>query len=133
MTEPQQKSFDMPDEVREYELGRGEVVKVEGGDVLRMTLQPGWRWSEHTKHAAGTELCEARHFMYGISGRLRVRMEDGTEFEVAPGSVAVIPAGHDAWVVGKEAFVGLDWGGAHIWGIRGYLETISGLRGEPTA
>jgi quercetin dioxygenase-like cupin family protein len=116
MAEAQVKSFAEPDEVREFPFGRGEVVDIGGGQVMLMTLQPGWRWSEHVKPIAGTELCEAPHFQYLISGTIGVRMADGSEFEVGPGCVNVLPSGHDAWVVGDEPAVGIDWGGAHVWG-----------------
>ncbi|MFN8185855.1 MAG: cupin domain-containing protein [Gaiellales bacterium] len=115
MADAEVKSFDAPDEVREFEKGRGEIVDIGGGKVMRMTLQPGWRWSEHVKPLAGTELCEAPHFQALLSGRIRVQMADGTEFDVKPGDVNVLPPGHDAWVVGDEPAVGIDWGGAHVW------------------
>ena len=118
MAESEHISFDSPDQVREMPFGRGDVVNIGGGQVMRMTLQPGWRWSEHIKPTVDTELCEAPHFQYSIAGRLGVRMADGTEFEVGPGEVSVLPPGHDAWVVGDEPFVGIDWGGAHIWATR---------------
>jgi quercetin dioxygenase-like cupin family protein len=130
MATAEQKSLETPDEVREFPFGRGEIVQIGGGDVGRMTLEPGYRWSEHTKPATGTELCEAPHFLYVISGRLGVRMSDGQELELAPGDVAVLPPGHDAWVIGDEPFVGIDWGGAHVWGIRGFLESLAGLDDE---
>ena len=66
--------------------------------------------------AAGTELCEAPHFQYVISGRVGVRMADGTELVVEPDDVNVLPPGHDAWVIGDEEVVAVDWGGAHVWG-----------------
>jgi quercetin dioxygenase-like cupin family protein len=110
------KSFEAPDEVLEFPQGRGEVVNIGGGKVLRLTLQPGWRWSDHVKPTTGTELCEAPHFQYLISGRIAVRMADGTEFEARPGDVNWLPPGHDAWVVGDEPVEAVDWGGAHVWG-----------------
>ena len=67
------KNFADPDDVREFPFGRGEIVDIGGGKVMRMTLQPGWRWSDHVKPAAGTELCEAPHFQCLISGRLGVQ------------------------------------------------------------
>ena len=109
------KNFDTPDEVREMTNGRGEVVNIGGGQVLRVVLQPGWKWTEHVKPVAGTDLCEAPHFQYVISGHIAGVMADGTTFEGKPGDVFVLPPGHDAWVVGDEPVVGVDWGGAHVW------------------
>lgn len=109
------KSFEAPDEVREFPFGRGDVVNIGGGQVLFITLEPGWRWSEHLKPITGTEWCEAPHFQYLISGRMHVVTSDGEEFDVAPGSVNVLPPGHDAWVVGDEQVTAVDWGGAHVW------------------
>lgn len=116
MAEAEVKSLDAPDEVRRFEKGQLEIVRIGGGDVGRLTLEPGWRWSEHIKPAAGTELCEAPHFQFVISGTLRAVMADGTELDLKPGDVNVLPPGHDAWVVGDETAVVIDWGGAHIWG-----------------
>lgn len=116
MAGAEQRSFDSPDEVREFPLGRVEIVRIGGGEVGRLTIEPGWRWSEHIKPVAGTELCEAPHFQYVLSGRVAVRMADGQELELGPGDVNVLPPGHDAWVVGDETAVAIDWGGAHVWG-----------------
>lgn len=116
MDSPEIKNFAKPDDTREFPFGRGELVDIGGGQVLRLTLQPGWRWSEHVKPSTGTELCEAPHFQYVISGRLGARMADGTEFEAGPGDVVVLPPGHDGWVIGDEPALVVDWGGAHVWG-----------------
>ena len=67
------------------------------------------------KPAAGTELCEAPHFQYHVAGILRIRMADGTEFDVGRGEVSILAPGHDAWVVGDEPVTVVDWGGAHVW------------------
>jgi quercetin dioxygenase-like cupin family protein len=74
-------------------------------------FQPGWRWSEDVKPIAGTQSCQAPHAIYVISGRMGIRMDDGTEGEIGPGDIAMIEPGHDAWVVGDEACVGVDFGG----------------------
>ncbi len=106
------KNLSKPDETRKFERGQMEVVNIAGGTVGRATFKPGWKWSNDVKPIAGTDLCMAPHFMAQLSGKMRVRMADGKEFEMGPGDVAVIPPGHDAWVVGDEAVVALDWGGA---------------------
>jgi hypothetical protein len=105
-------SFEAPDEVREFPHGRVEIVKVGGAEIGRLTLEPGWRWSNDVKPIAGTELCEAPHMQYHLSGRIHFLMADGTEFEAGPGDVTSLPQGHDAWVVGDEPVVVVDWYGA---------------------
>lgn len=108
----EQRTFASPDEVRVFEKGRMELIKFNRGVVGRLTLEPGWRWSEHVRHIAGTELCEAPHFQYHVSGRICVLTRDGTQIEVGPGEVTVLDAGHDAWVIGDEPVVLIDWAGA---------------------
>jgi hypothetical protein len=110
--ETEHLSFTTPDEVREFPHGRVEIVKVAGSEVGRLVLQPGWRWSTDVKPVAGTDSCQAPHVQYHVSGRLRIRMDDGTEFEAGPGDVTSLPSGHDAWVVGDEPAVTVDWFGA---------------------
>lgn len=106
------KDFKLPDEVRTFEKGKIELLNINGGKVGRLTLEPGWRWSKHVKPIVKTESCEAPHFQYQLSGRLHVAMKDGKEFETEAGEVAWVPSGHDAWVVGDEPVVLIDWSGA---------------------
>jgi hypothetical protein len=110
--ETEHRSFTSPDETRTFENGRVEIVKIGGAEIGRLVLSPGWRWSEHVKPIAGTDLCEAPHFQYHASGTLRIRMADGTEFDAGPGDLTSLPSGHDAWVVGDEDVVLIDWYGA---------------------
>lgn len=112
MKKAEVKDFSRPDEVREFERGKVELVHLGGGVIGRLILEPGWRWSQHVKPLAGTAWCEAPHFHYQVSGRLQVQLQDGTEFELGPGNVAFLPSGHDAWVVGDEPVVLVDWYGA---------------------
>ena len=105
------KSFDAPDETRPFAAkGKAEVVTVGGVTALRGTFEPGWRWSEHVKPLAGTTSCQAAHAGYVLSGRMGMRMDDGTEAEVGAGDVFVAAPGHDAWTVGDEACVLIDFG-----------------------
>jgi len=105
-------SFQKPNERREFPNGYAEIVKVGAGEVGRLVFKPGWRWSKDVKAIAGTASCEAPHFQYHVSGRLAIRMDDGTEFIAGPGDVTSLPKGHDAWVVGDEPAVVVDWFGA---------------------
>jgi len=107
------KSLDAPEEVRPFEDGKGrvELVNLDAGAVGRATFEPGWRWSEHVKPIAKTDSCQAAHLGYYVSGRMRVVMDDGEETEFGAGDFAVIPAGHDAWTVGDEPCVVIDWQG----------------------
>lgn len=112
MARAEQRKLDSPDETRTFERGKLDLIHMEGGTIGRLTLQPGWKWSEHVKPLAGTRSCEAPHFQYHLAGRLRIRMDDGSEFEAGPGDVTSLPSGHDAWVVGTEPVVVIDWQGA---------------------
>jgi len=106
------KNVGTPDETRPFaDRGHADVLNVAGGTVLYGTFEPGWRWSEHVKPIAGTDSCQAPHLLYMVSGRMGVRMDDGTEGEAGPGDVVSIAPGHDAWVVGEEACVAVDFGG----------------------
>lgn len=107
-----QKSFDQPDEVRQFEKGSIEIVKVGEHTVGRATFAPGWRWSQHVQPIAGTDLCEVDHLAYVVSGKMKVRMADGTEAEFGPTEIMAIRPGHDAWVLGKEPCVIVDFAGA---------------------
>ena len=106
------KNIDSPDETREFvSHGSAAVVGVGGHPVLYGTFEPGWRWSEHVKPLAGTDTCQAPHLLYCVSGRMKVKMDDGSEGEIGPGDVASIEPGHDAWVDGDEPCVAVDFGG----------------------
>ena len=111
MTGLASKTFDAPDETRPFaDKGMAQVVNIGDGVVLKGHFDPGWRWSEHLKPVVGTDSCQSPHFLYVLSGRMRVRMNDGSEDEVGPNAVARIEPGHDAWVVGDEACVVVDFG-----------------------
>ena len=104
----QKKSLESPDETRTFENGKVEVTTLGEFNASRFLLEPGWRWSENVKPLAGTDSCQVLHTGYQVSGRLHIRLEDGTEEEVGPGEAYVIPPGHDAWVVGDEPVVSVD-------------------------
>jgi quercetin dioxygenase-like cupin family protein len=91
--------------------GQLDVVETGTGMVGRATFEPGWKWSEHVKPIAGTDSCQAPHMGYVISGRMHIVMDDGTEEDFGPGDLMIAPPGHDAWTVGNEACVAIDWQG----------------------
>ncbi len=103
------KNLNAPDETRTFDHGKVDVVHVHEDTVGRFTLEPGWKWSDHVKPVAGTDSCEVEHHQVVLAGRLHVKTDDGEDFEVGPGEVLFISPGHDAWVVGEEPFVAIDW------------------------
>ena len=112
MATAENKSFDAPEETRNVAKGKVEVLNLSGAQVMRATFQPGWKWSECVKPIAGTDSCQVAHLVYTVSGRMVVRMDDGAETELKPGDVTAIPPGHDAWIVGAEPYIGIDFQGA---------------------
>jgi quercetin dioxygenase-like cupin family protein len=106
------KDFNAPEETRPFPHGRLDLITVGDSQIGRLTLEPGWRWSEHVKPTAGTQWCEAPHFQYHVAGTMRIATSDGREFDANPGAVTSLPAGHDAWVVGDDSVVVVDWFGA---------------------
>ena len=105
------KSLNSPDEIRTFEKGKIELVNIGGKSIGRAIFEPGWRWSTHVKPIVKTKSCEAPHFQYHVSGTLKIVMDDGTEKECRAGDVSLLPPGHDAWVVGDEPVVIVDFQG----------------------
>jgi hypothetical protein len=105
------KNLNSPEETRNFDKGKLDLVKIGGAMVGRAVFQPGWKWSESVKPIAKTKSCEAPHFQYHVSGTIRVRMDDGTERDLKPGDVSLLPSGHDAWVVGDDPVVVVDFQG----------------------
>ena len=111
MNTMQKKTVLQPDERRTFNQGQVDLVTLGGVTFGRATLQPGWKWSTCVKPIVKTRSCQAPHLQYQVSGRLHVVMDDGSEQEFGPGDVALIPPGHDAWVVGNEPVVIIDVSG----------------------
>ena len=105
------KSLDSPDERRAPEKTQVGVNHLGEYTIGRIKMEPGWSWSECIKPIVRTESCQLLHVGYCISGKIHVKMSDGEEFEFGAGDVGTIPSGHDAWVVGDEPYVSLDWAG----------------------
>jgi hypothetical protein len=105
----QTRSFDAPDETRTPDKTKVDVVRLGGASAARLSLQPGWRWSECIKPVVGGESCQARHVGVLQSGTMHVVHNDGTEQEISSGDAYVIEPGHDAWVVGNDPVVGFEF------------------------
>lgn len=106
------RSFSTADDIRIFDKGRMEVITLGDTTVGRATFEPGWKWSECVKPVVGTDSCEVAHLGYVVSGRMHVVMNDGTEGEAGSGDFFEIAPGHDAWIVGDEPCVVVDFQGA---------------------
>jgi len=116
MARLQARPLGSPDEVRTFPRGRLEIFQLDDVVIGRTLWEPGWHWAEHVKPIAGTPSCQYHHLGVCVRGRLAIRMDDGTTFEIGPNSVFDIPAGHDGWVVGDEAWESYDFAGMRAFG-----------------
>lgn len=103
------KSHNTPDEKRRPDKTEVDVVNLGDYTVGRFTFQPGWRWSDCIKPVVHTESCQVNHIGYCVSGALAVETTDGNRIDIAAGDSYTIPPGHDAWVDGGQAFVGIEF------------------------
>ena len=102
------KRFETPDEIREFEKGKFEIVKIGGLTIGRASYEPGWKWSKHVSPSAGVPLCAVEHIEMVLQGRATAAMPDGSVIELAPGDLFYIPPEpHDSWVIGDESYVSL--------------------------
>jgi class 3 adenylate cyclase len=113
----QAKLFSAPDETRNLEQAHADIVTLDEVKVGLARWEPGWRWSTHLRPLIGTQSCQVHHLGYAISGALRVELDDGQSLDIPGGAVYEIPAGHDAWVVGDEPFVTVEWTSAGAVGL----------------
>jgi class 3 adenylate cyclase len=110
------KPLSSPDEIRRFPNGSLEIYELDDVVIGRTTFEPGWHWAEHVKPIAGTDLCQYHHVGVCLSGRLSVRMEDGTTFEIASGTAFDIPPGHDGWVTSDDPWITYDFAGMRAFG-----------------
>ena len=101
--------FDSPDETRTPDKTRVDVVRLGDTTAARFAFEPGWKWSECVKPVVGTEKCQVHHVGFIQSGTMHVLHDDGTELELGPGNAYEILPGHDAWVVGGERCIALEF------------------------
>lgn len=110
------KNFAAADEIRNLPKTKIEVINFGETTIMRATFQPGWKWSECVKPTVGTTSCQAPHVNYIISGQMVIAMDDGTQKIISPGDMAIIPPGHDAWVISKEPCITIDFSAGKIYG-----------------
>ena len=103
------KNTATPDDKLSFEHGEVSLVNLTGLTVGRAELRPGWRWSTDIKPRADTASCELPHSAYVVSGRMHVAMDDGRELDLGPGDAHLVGPGHDAWVVGDEPCLVIDF------------------------
>lgn len=115
MGELQVKRFDEPDEVVAISNLSGQVVALGGTYVARYVHKPGWRWSKDVKPIVGTPSCQVHHQAIILSGHMEVVTDDGARRVVGPGEAIDVPPGHDAWVVGDEPCVSIEFRGVREW------------------
>jgi class 3 adenylate cyclase len=109
MSTIRRRNLDQPDEVRSFPKMTGHLVDVGSVVIGRAVLDPGWRWSTHVSPVAGTPTCQVHHVQLVLRGRMALQVDGEDEVvELAPGDVADVPRGHDAWVLGDEPVVVLD-------------------------
>ncbi|HEX6766214.1 MAG TPA: adenylate/guanylate cyclase domain-containing protein [Polyangiaceae bacterium] len=113
----QHRSFTEPEEARNFPHGQLRVITLDEVVVGRYALQPGWRWSNDIKPIVGTPHCQHHHMGYSLQGRLHVVLKDGTAYDVLAGEAYEIPPGHDAWVVGDEEYVGIEFSGSRLFAV----------------
>jgi mannose-6-phosphate isomerase-like protein (cupin superfamily) len=115
MARLEKKTMNSPDETRTFDKGKIELTKIGDASIGRIYLEPGWSWEKCLKPIVKTESCQVTHRQYVMSGRVRVKMNDGSEEEYGPGDVTYIPPGHNAWVVGNEPYTAIDFGTVDIY------------------
>ena len=117
MPRPQRRSFTEPEETRTFPHGNLRIVTLDEVVVGRYQLEPGWKWSNDVKPIVGTPFCQHHHMGYALQGQLHVSLKDGTTYDVVPGDAYEIPPGHDAWVVGDETYVGIEFSGSRTFAV----------------
>ena len=109
MPTAEMKSFDSPDETPPAGRAKVDIVNLGGYKIQRFSMEPGWKWSTDMKPIVNTDTCHRTHMGVCPTGRIRVRMDDGSEIEYDPNEAYSIPPGHDGWVVGDEPATGIEW------------------------
>ncbi|TFD16187.1 cupin domain-containing protein [Cryobacterium sp. TMT4-10] len=117
MNKLQVKPLDAPDERRTPEKTHLDLNRLGEYTIGRMTMEPGWSWSECIKPVVQTESFRLPHVGYCVSGSLETVLDDGTRSTITAGDSYTIPPGHDAHVVGEEPWVAIEFASAEAYGV----------------
>jgi hypothetical protein len=109
MASIENKNMDHPDETRTPEKTSVSVIHLGDATVGRFIFQPGWKWSDCIKPVVGGDSCQAAHLGFVVSGKIHIAATDGTEADLSAGDAYRLEPGHDAWVVGDEPLVALEF------------------------
>ena len=99
------KNFDRPDEIRNFDKGKFEIVRLAGMTIGRATYEPGWKWSECVKPVVGGDSCQAGHVGVIIQRSMKCIHDDGSEIVASSGDAYYFAPGHDGWVLGDEPVI----------------------------
>ena len=81
---------------------RIDVSPAGQGRIKRVIYPVGFRWSRDMKPVTGTDRCMFAHVGFLLQGQVHVDYPDGCTVEFRAPQVVTIEPGHDAWVVGDE-------------------------------
>ena len=107
------KNFDRPDEIRNFDKGKFEIVRLAGMTIGRATYEPGWKWSVDVSPLSGTDFCNVEHLGMVVSGSATVAFKDGEVHTMKKGDIFYVPPfPHDSWVIGDKEYVSFHFLGA---------------------
>jgi hypothetical protein len=105
----ERKRFDNPDKRMDFPNGHAVVVSLGGTRILRVTFEPGFRWTNDMPATAGVARCPVRHQLDMLSGTIGVSWSDGSEEQFKAGDVALLEPDHESWTIGDEPAEFLDF------------------------
>ena len=105
----ERKSLDDPDEVRQLPMLLMHFVRVGALNVGRGIVQPGWRWSTHMRKETDEPLCRSTISSSSCRAGSRSSWRMASYAEMKPNDIFDVPPGHDAWVLGDEPAVIIDF------------------------
>ena len=107
------KNFQNPDEVRYFEKGKFELIKLNNMLIGKATYNPGWKWSAHVSPLSKTKFCEVEHYGKVLSGSATVFLPNDNTYILKEGDLFYVSKeSHDSWVIGDQKYISLHFLGA---------------------